>query len=132
MPKMFEAIMGGNIVAGIGIALGGLILAPIVTKIAKPAAVKGAQGVLMVTDKAAELMESSKKHLEGFIDEAKKIQEHARDTRKEAMAMVGMGDVGSVIEGMKEEKNMTDQLIKELSAQVAELRNEIHTLRPIT
>lgn len=107
---LFSSSITSSILVGVGVLWAGQMLAPLVRQVVRPAAVKGAQGAIALSEQTSGVLEKARNELSRIIEEAKSSKE---------MAYAGAG--GMLGMGLADRSSEVD----ELKAKIAALENQL-------
>lgn len=110
---------------GIGAAALVYLFGPQLKEALRPAAVKGAQGVMALGDKTKQMFEEGKERVAGMLFEK---TDEAADKVKEVVAE-GMGVQADLVKEFMEEREAHKRLLEELKDSVASLKEEMAQMR---
>lgn len=109
---------------GIGVAALAYFLAPQLKQSLRPAAVKGAAGVMTLGDKTKKILEESKDKISNLIfDKTEEARDKVRDVVEEA------GISPDVLKEMREEREVSNKMIQELKDSIVSLKEEISHIK---
>ncbi|MCX7842147.1 MAG: hypothetical protein N2489_03630 [Clostridia bacterium] len=118
MHSLIKPFASQNFLIGIGLAAAAYFVGPALKEAIKPAAVKGAQGMLMLGDKAKDALNIGKEKLNDLIfdKEDKSVNMEAAHHDK-------------IIKALKEERELSNKILEELKNTIGGLKDEIAHMR---
>ena len=109
---------------GIGVAALAYFLAPQLKQSLRPAAVKGAQGVMTLGSKTRQILEDSKEKISSLISET---TESVRNKMKGAAEDTEFSS--KVLKELSEEREMSNRIMNELKDSILSLKEEISHMK---
>lgn len=106
-----------SFLVGLGAAAIGYLFGPKIKQAVRPAAVKGAQGMMMVTDKTKEMFDEGKHMMGNMMD---KTSSMGKDSHVNPQA--GMYEI--LIHELKEERQRSNHLMEQLNTSIVGLKEE--------
>ncbi|MDF2545534.1 MAG: hypothetical protein K0R93_432 [Anaerosolibacter sp.] len=118
MNDMMKPFGSQSFLIGLGVAAVGYFFGPQIKQAVRPAAVKGAQGMMMFSDKTKGMFDEGKHMMGNMMDKASHIgQEHH---------MAGqMGVHEMLMKELREERERTNRLMEQLNTSITGLKDEI-------
>ncbi|MBB6217656.1 hypothetical protein HNQ80_003779 [Anaerosolibacter carboniphilus] len=118
MNDLMKPFGSQSFLIGLGVAAVGYFFGPQIKQAIRPAAVKGAQGVMMFSDKTKEMFDEGKHMMGNMMDKASHMGQEQQ--------MAGqMGMYEMLMKELKDERERSNRLMEQLNISIAGLKDEI-------
>lgn len=123
MKNILKPFGSQGFLIGIGVAALGYFLAPQLKQSLRPAAVKGAQGVMSLGNKTKQILEDGKEKISVLFEKGEEAKDSAAEGDREK-------DISSkVLKELMEEQESSAKILNELKDSILSLKEEISQLK---
>ncbi len=107
-----------SFLVGLGVAAVGYFFGPQIKQVIRPAAVRGAQGMMMFSDKTKEMFDEGKHMMGNMMDKTMHMGQE--------QGMAGqMGMYEMLMKELKDERERSNRLMEQLNTSIVGLKDEI-------
>ncbi|MFT9498090.1 hypothetical protein [Anaerosolibacter sp.] len=129
MDNMMKPFGSQSFLVGLGVAAVGYFFGPQIKQAIRPTAVKGAQGMMMFSDKTKEIFGEGKHMMGNMMDKAAHMGHeaaHMGQAQHMGGQMAGqMGMYEMLMKELKEERERSNRLMEQLNTSITGLKDEI-------
>ena len=125
MDNLLKPFGSQSFFIGLGIAAAAYVLGPQIKETMRPMAVKGTQGMMMLTDRTMNMMHEGKDRVEGMVGKMGNMGNMANIARTEHMPMEQMGMMEVMLKELKEERERSNKMMEDFHETLMSIRDEI-------
>ena len=112
-----------SFLVGLGVAAATYFLGPQIKETIRPMAVKGTQGMMMMTDRTMRMMHEGRDRMEDMVGKMGHM------AKPEHMTMGQMGVMEAMLKELREERERSNKMMEEFRETLMSIRDEISSNR---
>lgn len=119
MDNLLKPFGSQSFFVGLGVAAAAYFLGPQIRETIRPMAVKGTQGMMMLTDRTMHMMHEGKEKMEDMMGKMGHM------AKSEHMAMGQIGVMEAMLKELREERERSNKMMEEFRETLMGIRDEI-------